>query len=165
MTHSNTPNEPCCPKFDTAPWDNKTFIWKDRLFIKNSLPVFFHIPLPSMIKRLMTKMWTQAQEAGAAPELNDFLMLITDPSPWRSEFYLAVNKEIPSAENIKMNGTFFTKVFDGPYNAVPKWIKEMDKIMFEKGKKVKNYYFHYTTCPKCAKIYGHNYSVAFAEIE
>lgn len=26
------------------------------------------------------------------------------------------------------------------------------------------YYFHYTSCPKCAKIYGHNYVVAFAKV-
>ncbi|MHC9543770.1 MAG: hydrolase [Vulcanimicrobiota bacterium] len=24
---------------------------------------------------------------------------------------------------------------------------------------------HVTTCPKCARIYGHNYSVAFAQVE
>ncbi|MGV8124230.1 MAG: hydrolase [Candidatus Xenobiia bacterium LiM19] len=23
----------------------------------------------------------------------------------------------------------------------------------------------FTTCPKCARIYGHNYSVAFAQVE
>lgn len=25
-------------------------------------------------------------------------------------------------------------------------------------------YFHYTTCPKCAKKYGHNYVVLFTEV-
>lgn len=25
--------------------------------------------------------------------------------------------------------------------------------------------FHYTTCPKCAKLHGHNYVVAFAQVE
>lgn len=165
MTHSNNTNKPCCPKFDTDPWDNKIHIWENKHFIKDSIPVFLHFPIPFMIKKLITRMWNMAQEAGAAPDIKEFLMLITDPSPWKSEFYLAVEKEIPLAENIKMNGTFFTKVFDGPYNAVPKWIKEMDKIVKEKGKIVKTFYFHYTTCPKCAKLYGHNYTVGFAEVE
>jgi len=49
-----------------------------------------------------------------------------DPSPWKSELYLAVAKEVPGAKNVALSGAFFTKVFDGPYNAVPKWIKEMD---------------------------------------
>ena len=78
---------------------------------------------------------------------------------------MAVEKEVPDANNVKLSGTFLTKVFDGPYNAVPKWIKQMDEYVAEKGRKTKKYYFHYTTCPKCAKIYGHNYVVAFAQVE
>lgn len=27
------------------------------------------------------------------------------------------------------------------------------------------YGFHYSTCPKCAKLHGHNYVVAFAQVE
>ena len=106
-----------------------------------------------------------AQEAGAAPELNDFLFLTYDPSPWKSELYLAVTKEVPTSDNVKFTGEFLSKVFDGPYNAVPKWVKEMDTYVASQGKKVKKYYFYFTTCPKCAKIYGHNYAVIFAEIE
>jgi hypothetical protein len=75
-----------------------------------------------------------------------------------------VTKEVPNAENVKLSGTYITKVFDGPYNAVPKWIKETNHYVTQKGKTVKRYYFYYTTCPKCAKIYGHNYVVAFAEV-
>ena len=44
------------------------------------------------------------------------------------------------------------------------WIKEMAEYVAEKGKTVKKYYFYYTTCPKCAKTYGHNYVVAFAKV-
>jgi 6-pyruvoyl-tetrahydropterin synthase len=47
---------------------------------------------------------------------------------------------------------------------VPKWVKEMDKYLAEQGKKASRYYFYYTTCPKCAKIHGHNYVVAFAQV-
>jgi hypothetical protein len=47
---------------------------------------------------------------------------------------------------------------------VPKYIKEADTYLASLGKKAKKYYFYYTTCPKCAKKYGHNYIVAFAEV-
>jgi hypothetical protein len=40
----------------------------------------------------------------------------------------------------------------------------MDAMLANNGKKSKKYYFYYTTCPKCAKKYGHNYIVAFAEV-
>jgi hypothetical protein len=113
---------------------------------------------------MITKQWKLAEDADAAPEIEDFLWLAYDPSPWKSEHYIAVTKEVPGADNVTLSGTFLTKVFDGPYHAVPKWIKVMDKFVADKGMKVKKYYFYFTTCPKCAKKYGHNYIVAFAQV-
>ena len=160
---SQTQSGECCPKFDPAPWDEKTHIWKDKLFIRETLPQLFHMPLPWMVGRMIGRMWKKAQDAGAAPDLKDFLWLATDPSPWRSEHYVHVTKEVPNAENATITGTFVSKVFDGPYSAVPRWIKEMDGYLAEHGTKSKKYYFYFTTCPRCAKKYGHNYVVAFAQ--
>jgi len=165
MTHENTGTGNCCPKFDPEPWDEKTHNWKDKLFIKDSIRQFLHMPRPSSIQKSIGGMWQIAQDAKAAPEIKDFLLLATDPSPWKSELYMAVTKEIPGAENVKFSGTFLSKVFDGPYNAVPKWIKEMEKFVSSKGKKTKKHFIYFTTCPKCAKLYGHNYAVAFTEVE
>jgi len=33
------------------------------------------------------------------------------------------------------------------------------------GKMAEKYYFYFTTCPKCAQKYGHNYIVAFAQVK
>ncbi|MCL5268152.1 MAG: hypothetical protein M1469_08640 [Bacteroidetes bacterium] len=155
----------CCPKFEPAPWDGKTQEWKNKPFIKGTIPQLFHVPLPGAMKHAMGRMWKEAENASAAPELQDFLAIAYDPSPWKSELYMAVTKDVPGTENTKLTGTFLTKVFDGPYNSVPKWIKEMDKFVASQGKMTKKYYFYYTTCPKCAKKYGHNYVVAFAQVD
>jgi hypothetical protein len=40
----------------------------------------------------------------------------------------------------------------------------MEEYVESKGKKVKKMYFYYTYCPKCAKHYGHNYTVILAQI-
>lgn len=164
MSCHDSKTEPCCPAFDPAPWDGKAHVWKNKPFIKDSMPVFFHIPWPPMIGRLLTRMWEKIKRADAAPETNDVLMLATDPSPWRSEWYVSVTREVPNAENVLLSGTFVPRVFDGPYNAVPKWIKEMDRYLAAEGKKAAKYYFHYTSCPKCAKLRGHNYVIAFAQV-
>lgn len=165
MSHTENQQFDCCPPFDPVPWDDKSFIWKDKLFIKDTMRVFLHMPWPPSIAKLMLKMWNLAKDTDAAPEINDFLILATDPTPWKTEYYMAVTKEIPGADNVKLSGNFLTKVFDGPYNSVPKWIKIMEQYAASKGKKIKRHYFHYTTCPKCAKKYGHNYVVAFTETE
>jgi hypothetical protein len=154
----------CCAKFNPEIWDNKTIEWTDKLFIREDLPQIFHMPLPWTIGGVMTKLWKKIQDAGANPEIKDFIWLCYDPSPWKSENYIAVTKEVSGLRNEKISGTFMTKVFDGPYNEVPKWIKEMDRFLSGQGKKAEKYYFYYTTCPKCAKKYGHNYVVLFAKI-
>jgi len=161
---NETDEKVCCPKFDPEPWQEKTVVFQDKLFIKKTLPQIFHIPLPGTIGRMMTKSWAAIEAAGASPEGKDFLWLCTDPSPWKSENYIYVTHDVPDMENVRLSGTFITKVFDGPFNAVPKWIKEMDNYLESQGKKSRQYYFYYTTCPKCAKKYGHNYVVVYAQI-
>jgi hypothetical protein len=154
----------CCPVFDPEPYNEKTHIWTDKMFIRDYIPQIFHIPLPHKMAEMMARIWKKAEDAGALPETKDFLLLAYDPTPWKSEFNLSVTKEVPGAENVKLSGTFISKVFDGPYNKIPSYIKENNSYLASLGKKASKYYFYYTTCPKCAKKYGHNYIVAFAEV-
>ncbi len=157
-------DQECCPVFDPAPWDHKTHDWIEKPFIMKAIPQFLHIPLPFTYAKTLGSMWETAKNDGAAPEIKDFLLLAYDPSPWKSELYMSVTKEVQGANNIKLSGTFATKVFDGPFNHVPKYLKEFEEYLKKINKTAKKYYFYYTTCPKCAKKYGHNYIVAFAEI-
>ena len=159
-----TETKECCPQFDPQPWDKVTHEWKDKPFITETIPQFLHMPLPWMYKRTLTRMWERAKGLGIAPDIKDFLLLAYDPSPWKSELYLAVTREAPGADVIKMTGTYVSKVFDGPYSGVPKYITEMEGYLKTLAKKSKKYYFYFTTCPKCAKKFGHNYIIAVSEI-
>lgn len=124
---------------------------------------FFHIPFPPSIGKKVTKMHELAQKAGATiPDLTDALILFRDPSAFRSEIYYAVTKEVDGANNTTITGSFVTRVYDGPFNKVPVFIKEMGKFLEERGQTAKDYYVHYAYCPKCAKKYNHNYMIIFA---
>jgi len=35
----------CCPRFDREPWDEKEVKFDDKLFVKDHVRSFFHIPL------------------------------------------------------------------------------------------------------------------------
>ena len=153
----------CCPEFDPKTLDEKTHVWKDKPFIEDDVMQIMHIPLN--MGKVITRMWKKVDEAKAAPPNKEFLILAYDPSPWKSELYMTVTKEVPDAKNVKISGTFMSKVFDGPYNAVPKYIKEMEAYVSSQGKTILKHYFHYTYCPKCSKKYGHNYCVDFAQVE
>ncbi|MDL5502684.1 MAG: hypothetical protein QSU88_05650, partial [Candidatus Methanoperedens sp.] len=35
----------CCPRFDSGPWEDKEIKFKDKLFLKDHVRSFLHIPL------------------------------------------------------------------------------------------------------------------------
>lgn len=152
----------CCPKFDPTPWEEKEISWHDKLFVKDSVKSFLHIPLD--MGAVITKMWNQIEAAGAKTEDKDFLILSDETSAWKSDQFIPVTKEVPGMENVRISGTFLTKVFEGPYKEAPNWYKQMINYVKSKGKEAKKVYMYYTTCPKCAKKYGKNYVVLFAEV-
>ena len=150
----------CCPRFDPKPWDEKELTWNNKLFVKDKTFAFLHIPLN--LEKVIGRMWNKVKKANAVSE--EFLMLAYDPSPWTNEQYIAVSKEVPEMENVGISGTFLTKVFEGPYKDARKWVTEMKNYVESKGKHMEKLYFFYTTCPKCAEVYGKNYVVGFAQI-
>ncbi len=75
-----------------------------------------------------------------------------------------MTKDVPGAEMTHISGTFIAKVFEGPYRDAGKWAGEMANWVSSQGRTMRKLYFFYTTCPKCAKHYGKNYVVAFAEL-
>ncbi len=150
----------CCPRFNPEPWQEKELTFKDRLFLKDSVRSFMHIPLN--FGGVMTKNMAKIEAAGAmTPEP---LVLSDEKSMWKSDVYIAVTKEVPGAETVKLSGTYLTKVFEGPYSGMSRWVKAMQEFVGSRGKQVKKLYFYYTTCPKCAKVYGKNYTVLLAEV-
>lgn len=150
----------CCQRFDPAPWDGKEVNFEGVLFIKDKVKNFMHIPLN--FGKVMVKNVERIQKAGAVPEKS--LMLSDECSPWHSDIYIKVSKEVPGAEMAKVQGNFISKVFEGEFKNIGKWMEEMKRFVKSKGKGAKKYYFYYTTCPACAKVYGKNYIVIFAEI-
>jgi hypothetical protein len=151
----------CCPRFDPTGWDEGEFEFQERPFVRATTVNFMHIPLN--MGSVVTKTMKKIHAADAAPS-DEYLMLSTDPSPWRGEHFFAVTKSVPNAEMVTLSGVYLTKVFEGPYREAGTWAKETKRFLSSRGRQLRKLYFFYTTCPKCAKHYGTNYVVAFAEV-
>ena len=80
------------------------------------------------------------------------------------ELYLAVNREVPGANNLTLSGQFFSKVYEGPYKDTGKWCADFQAVCKAKGLALKKEFIWYTTCPKCARKYGKNYVVIMGRI-
>lgn len=160
MTEQNVKRTGCCEPFDPAPWQDKEIKWENKLFVKDHVTSFLHMPL-NMGKKVVKNM-ELIQKAGAVGQQ---LMLTDEKSLWGADIYIDATHEVAGAEMATISGTFLTKVFEGPYQNAGKWAKEMVGYVTSKGKNLKKLYFSYTTCPKCAKAYGKNYVILFAQVE
>ena len=151
----------CCPPFDPAPWVDQQIVWRDKPFVTDHVHCLFHIPLDmtSRVKR-NDELIRAAQAAPAHP-----LMLSDDVSPWGAELYIEVTKPVPNARMTQLSGTFFTSVYEGPYRDAGKWVADMRRALNERQLELEKLYFGYTTCPRCAKAYGKNYVIVFAQLK
>ena len=90
-------------------------------------------------------------------------MLSTDTSAWGTELYIEVTQPVPGARMTTLSGTFSTKVYEGPFRQAGNWIADMRQLMSRQGQPIEKLYLSYTTCPRCAKAYGKNYVIVFAQ--
>jgi Bacterial hydrolase len=150
----------CCPRFDPEPWDDKEITFENKLFVKDRVRSVLHIPLN--FGKVMVRNMEQIKAADAEPD--EMLLLSDENSLWGSDVYIAVSKDVPGAQMTRISGTFLTRAFEGPYKDIRQWIAQMKAHVASKKKEMEKLYFFYTTCPKCAKVYGKNYVVLLAQI-
>ncbi len=157
---STETNFECCSPFDPTPWDDQTFEWKDKLFIKDKVCTLFYMPMNfgKVMKRLNEKV-TKAEAI-----MPDWICLSDHTSKWNMDIYLAVDRQVAEAENVTLSGKFYSRVYEGPFKDTDKWCKDFEEQAKNKGFNIKKWYMWYTTCPKCAKKYGKNYVVVVGQI-
>jgi hypothetical protein len=102
------------------------------------------------------------EAAGAKPET--MLVLSDENSLWGADVYLEASRDVPGARMANISGTFLSKVFEGPYSNIRRWIEQMKAFVQSRGKTPGQLYFYYTTCPKCARKYGKNYVAILASV-
>jgi len=158
---TETQEPECCPKFDPAPWDDKMFEWNNKLFIKDKVFTLFYMPIN--FGKVMIRLNGKVKKAGAI--MPDWVCLSDHTSKWNMDVYLAVDKEVPGAENTSLSGKFLSKVYEGDFKETGKWCKDFEGYAASKNLKIKKLYMWYTTCPKCVKKYGKNYVAIVAQVE
>lgn len=150
----------CCPPFDPAPWDDKVLHWDNKLFVKARVFTLFYVPINfgATMKRL------NACVEEALATIPDWLCLSDHTSKWNMDLFLAVDKEIPTLENVRLSGNYYCRVYEGNYNETGKWMVDFEKHCEGNAYQIKKMYMWYTTCPKCAKKYGKNFTVILSKI-
>jgi len=152
----------CCPVFHPEMYDNQIFDLSEYRFIKDSTFSFMYMPVN------MDKVFTRAMKA-----INDdkqafddrYLILSKDVSPFKCDHYFLVKGDVEGYDSHRIEGNFYTRVYDGDFKDISKWIKDFGNQLKSKNSSLKEIYVFYTTCPNCAKVYGHNYVVLFGKLD
>ena len=161
-TYTNKNETGCCAVPNIQDWDNKEVSFKNKKFIRMHTRSFLFVPLN--MSKVMAAIQQTAAQAEAEMPPREVMILSRDLSPWKAEQLYAVSKSVPGADNVELNGSYVTKVFEGPYQNAKEWYQSLEELAKGKGKVVNKTYLFYTTCPKCAKHYGKNYTIGFAEV-
>lgn len=161
MENTNITNTGCCPRVDPSLWDDKVLEWNNKKFIKGKVFTLFYMPMN--FGRVITKLMNKTGEAKV--NLDNNLCLSDHTSKWNMDIYLAVDGEVPGVQNVTLSGKFLSKVYEGNFKDTGKWCDDFKNYAKIKNSEIKKWYMWYTTCPKCAKKYGKNYTVIIGQIE
>ncbi|MBN2796002.1 MAG: hypothetical protein JXR88_11390 [Clostridia bacterium] len=151
----------CCPRFHPEEWHKKVVRIHDQMFARAVSKSLFYMPIN--LNKVMTASMDKISKADAMPKSN-YLILSKDLSSWRCEHHFMVEKPVEGLEMTNLNGEYYLMTFDGPYKMIPKWIESFKHHVKDEGYHLKEIYYFFTTCPECAKHYGHNYVVFFGKI-
>lgn len=160
-TYTDVNETGCCPVPAVHGWDRRT-IELHQGFIRMHTRSLFHVPMN--MGSVMTALQEQATAAGAAMPADHGMILSHDLSAWRAEQLYAVSSPVEGADNVMIDGTFATCVFDGPYGRAGEWHDQLVAYARSIGHEVSEVYVFYTTCPSCAKHYGRNYVIVLGRL-
>lgn len=157
----DAPKTGCCPEFDPEGWDGRHLKFDDKLFVHATTRSLMHVPIN--MNTVFTRVQQHIEDAGAQDK-DSYLVLSRDLSASEAEHYFAVTKDVPGEEMVRMSGEFITRVFEGPYRHAKNWAHDMEVAAEAAGHEAKRIFMFYTTCPRCARVYGKNYVVGVAQI-
>ncbi|WP_114521654.1 hydrolase [Altererythrobacter sp. ZODW24] len=147
----------CCPRFHPDGWDEQLLHFEGKQFVRATTRSKDHVPFD--MDTVFGATFGAMMEAGAVDPAHP-LVLSRDLSPEQGEHLFAAKKDVPGQEMVTLSGDFRTRVFDAPYEQAPAVLETFAKELEEQGAAADESYVFYTTCPKCAEAYGHNYMVA-----
>lgn len=149
----------CCPRFKPETWDGVELHFENKPFARAETRSVMHVPvnMGSVFGRMMAKLEPRFDES-------NYIVLSRDESPWKAEHLFASDTPVEGEEMVMLSGDFIARVFEGPFKNARDWYDQMREAAAERGRQDGAVWFFYTTCPKCAKVYGKNYVVGLAEI-
>ena len=151
----------CCPRFHPEGWDRQHLHFDDKRFVRATTRSDDHVPQD--MAEVFGRVFEAIEDAGAYDPPHP-LVLSRDLSPEQGEHLFAVEGDVPGEEMVGVSGHFRTRVFDAPYDKAPMLLEGFARELETEGDEAIEQWIFYTTCPRCAEAYGHNYMVVVEKV-
>lgn len=152
----------CCPRFNPAGWDRQHLHFQDKPFLRATTRSMMHVPLN--MGRVFARVLSRIEAAGAR-DPDDVIVLSRSLSPWEDEHLFSVSRPVPGESLTTLSGDYMTRVFEGGYDQTGDWTEDLHELARQYGGDASSVvWFFYTTCPKCARVYGRNPVVGIVEV-
>ena len=151
----------CCPRFNPDGWDAQVLTFRDLPMLRATTRSLLHVPLN--MGTVFSRVLGRADAAGAF-DPDHHLILSHDTSAFGAEHLFAVTKPVEGEAMTTLSGDYLTQVFEGPYSHMGQWEKALIAAAMQRGNTPGKVWFFYTTCPKCAKVYGKNPVVGLVDL-
>ncbi len=142
-------NKECCKRLNPAEWDKKEIVWRDKPFYKSRYRAFLHVPLN--IGGKIREGMDLIEGVGFQAEP---MVLSRNDTLWGADILIPVKQKTSAFKTELVTGRFLTRLFEGHFGDMRRWVKETKKYCKDMGMKAREFVFWYATCPKCAKKYG-----------
>ena len=86
--------------------------------------------MPVNFGKVMTRLMTKTNKHDVT--ISEEMCLSDHTSRWNMDVYLAVDKEMPDSENVKLSGKFYSRVYEGDFRKTGEWCVDFEKKAREK---------------------------------
>lgn len=151
----------CCKRLSPDEWDRKEIVWRDKPFYKSHYLSFLHVPVNIGGKIREGVDLVRGVGLEAEP-----MVLSKNDTMWGADILIPIKNKTDVFKTELVTGRFLTRLFEGHFGDMRRWIKETKKYCAEKGCNAQENILWYATCPKCAKKFGDKVQVVvFARVE
>lgn len=152
-----------CPVINRSDWEFKEHEWDGRAFYTKKLNLLLHIPLG--IGKKIEKLMDEVGDKGYT--LSEPVQILTKDGAFCGKVMVGLKKTYPADGNVVVfrKAKLFSKVHAGPYNRLYESVMDLqDHVKAKTGKKPREFYFWYASCPDCFETKDAQKTIVFARV-
>lgn len=138
----------CCPLLEPQKWNDVQHIWNKKPSWWKPFPRSFTYPFQERMRKQSRGCGSELKMRALRRSRMTFCCWPNDPTAFESELYMSLTAEVPGGRNEKFTGTFHSRVFEGRYGDIIKFVNQTEQSLDANKMIAKKHYIYFPNCPK-----------------